>query len=55
MSYTVTELAWDEVPIGGIDLPAKRLEMVWGFGSGLTRNTGDPPGRRLPGDENKRE
>jgi hypothetical protein len=41
VSVTVTPLAWDEVPIGGIDLPAKRLEMVWGFGSGLTRRRGD--------------
>jgi hypothetical protein len=42
---TVAALAWDEVPVGGIDLPARRLEMVWGFGSGLTRRADDPPGR----------
>ncbi|HEU0043742.1 esterase-like activity of phytase family protein [Sphingomonas sp.] len=45
MSYTIEELAWEEQPIGGIDLPIKRLEMVWGFGSGLTHRKGDPPGR----------
>lgn len=42
---TVEELAWEELPIGGIDLPAKRLEMVWGFGSGLTHGKGDAAGR----------
>ena len=42
---TVEELAWEEQPIGGVDLPSKRLEMVWGFGSGLTHRVGDPPGR----------
>lgn len=41
---TVTELAWSEIAIGAIDLPARRLEMVWGFGSGLTRRLSDPPG-----------
>lgn len=44
-NYTIKELAWDEQPIGGVDLPSRRLEMVWGFGSGLTRRVGDPPGR----------
>ena len=42
--YTVEALAWDDVPVGGIDLPKARLEMVWGFGSGLARRAGDPPG-----------
>ena len=45
MSYTIEELGWTEQPIGAIDLPSKRLEMVWGFGSGLSRRPGDPPGR----------
>ena len=44
-NYTIEELAWEELPIGGIDLPTKRLEMVWGFGSGLTHRKGDPAGR----------
>lgn len=43
--YRIEELEWEELPIGGLDLPAKRLEMVWGFGSGLTHRKGDPPGR----------
>ena len=43
--YTVQELGWEEQPIGGIDLPRKRLEMVWGFGSGLTHRIGDKTGR----------
>ena len=42
--YTVEPLAWDDVPIGVIDLPRARLEMVWGFGSGLARRPSDPAG-----------
>lgn len=42
--YTVTRLAWTDPPLGGIDLPKARLEMVAGFGSGLARRAGDPPG-----------
>lgn len=42
--YTVTPLAWIDPAIGGIDLPKARLEMVWGFGSGLARRAGDPAG-----------
>ncbi len=42
--YSVKPLAWDDVSIGGIDLPKARLEMVWGFGSGLARRAGDPAG-----------
>jgi hypothetical protein len=45
LGYRIEELAWDEQPIGGLDLPKRRLEMVWGFGSGLTRRLSDPPGR----------
>lgn len=41
--FTVTRLAWTDPPLGGIDLPKARLEMVAGFGSGLARRAGDPP------------
>jgi hypothetical protein len=42
--FTVTRLAWTDPPLGGIDLPKGRLEMVAGFGSGLARREGDAPG-----------
>lgn len=41
--FTVSRLAWTDPPLGGIDLPKGRLEMVAGFGSGLARRAGDPP------------
>ena len=42
--FTVTRLAWTDPPLGEIDLPEGRLEMVAGFGSGLARRAGDAPG-----------
>lgn len=39
--FTVTRLTWTDPPLGGIDLPKARLEMVAGFGSGLARRAGD--------------
>ena len=42
--YRVTALDWEDVPIGRIDLPLGPLDMVWGFGSGLSRRTGDAAG-----------
>jgi hypothetical protein len=42
--YTVEELAWKDVPVGRIDLPGGRLDMVMGFGSGLARRAGDAEG-----------
>ena len=41
----VEELRWTDPPIGSLDLPARRLDLVWGFGSGLSRRADDPPGR----------
>lgn len=41
--FTVTRLTWTDPPLGGIDLPIARLEMVAGFGSGLARRTGNAP------------
>jgi hypothetical protein len=41
--FTVTQLAWTDPPLGGIDLPEGRLKMVAGFGSGLARRVGDTP------------
>lgn len=41
--FTVTRLAWTDPPLGGIDLPKGRLEVVAGFGSGLARRSGDSP------------
>ena len=42
---SVDELRWDEVPLGEVDFPKKRLKLSAGFGSGLATRQGDPPDR----------
>ena len=40
----VRRLAWDDAPLGTIPMPKRALELRSGFGSGLARRQGDPPG-----------
>jgi hypothetical protein len=40
----VEPLAWTDPDLGTIDLPAAPMRIRAGFGSGLTRRAGDPPG-----------
>ena len=44
MSWTVERLDWADEPLGGIDLPKRTMRFRSGFGSGLSRRPGDPPG-----------
>ncbi len=44
MSWTVERLDWTDAPLGEIDLPKQRMRFRSGFGSGLSRRPGDPPG-----------
>lgn len=41
----ITRLAWQDPDLGALDLPGGRLNVRAGFGSGLSRRPGDPPGR----------
>jgi hypothetical protein len=41
----ITRLAWQDPELGALDLPRGRLAVRAGFGSGLSRRPGDPPGR----------
>jgi hypothetical protein len=43
LSWTVERLDWTDEPLGGIDLPKRRMRFRSGFGSGLSRRPGDPP------------
>lgn len=45
MNYTVTRLDWTDATLGVIPTPRRRLDLRAGFGSGLARRAGDPPGR----------
>jgi hypothetical protein len=45
MSYTVNRLNWTDTPLGVVPTPKGRLTLRSGFGSGLARRAGDPPGR----------
>ncbi|HEX8124781.1 MAG TPA: esterase-like activity of phytase family protein [Allosphingosinicella sp.] len=44
MSWTVERLDWTDEPLGEIDLPKGKMRFRSGFGSGLSRRQGDPPG-----------
>ncbi len=44
MSWTVERLDWTDEPLGEIDLPKRTMRFRSGFGSGLSRRPGDPPG-----------
>jgi hypothetical protein len=44
LSWTVERLDWTDEPLGEIDLPKRTLRFRSGFGSGLSRRQGDPPG-----------
>lgn len=41
----ITRLAWEDRDLGALELPRGRLAIRSGFGSGLSRRPGDPPGR----------
>lgn len=42
--WTVERLAWTDEPLGEIALPRRPMRLRSGFGSGLSRRPGDPPG-----------
>jgi hypothetical protein len=42
--WAVERLDWTDEPLGGIDLPKRRMHFRSGFGSGLSRLRSDPPG-----------
>lgn len=42
--WTVERLEWADEPLGEIDLPRRTMRFRSGFGSGLSRRAGDPPG-----------
>ncbi|HYI38794.1 MAG TPA: esterase-like activity of phytase family protein [Allosphingosinicella sp.] len=44
MSWSVERLEWADAPLGEIALPKKTMRFRSGFGSGLSRRPGDPPG-----------
>jgi hypothetical protein len=44
LSWTVERLEWTDQPLGEIDLPKRTMRFRSGFGSGLSRRRGDPPG-----------
>ncbi|MGZ8296179.1 MAG: esterase-like activity of phytase family protein, partial [Allosphingosinicella sp.] len=44
MSWTVERLDWADEPLGEIALPGRTMRFRSGFGSGLSRRPGDPPG-----------
>jgi hypothetical protein len=44
LSWTVERLEWTDEPLGEIALPKARMRFRSGFGSGLSRRAGDPPG-----------
>jgi hypothetical protein len=43
-SFEVCPMAWSDEQLGSIALPKRALNIVMGFGSGLARRAGDPPG-----------
>jgi hypothetical protein len=44
LSWTVERLDWADEILGEIDLPKRVMRLRSGFGSGLSRRAGDPPG-----------
>lgn len=44
MSWTVERLDWADEALGEIQLPKRAMRFRSGFGSGLSRRPGDPPG-----------
>src|SRR5687767_11131692 len=42
--WTVERLDWADEPLGEIELPKRTMRFRSGFGSGLSRRAGDPPG-----------
>lgn len=44
MSWTAERLDWADAPLGEIELPKGTMRFRSGFGSGLSRRAGDPPG-----------
>jgi len=44
LSWSVERLDWTDEPLGEIELPRRTLRFRSGFGSGLSRRPGDPPG-----------
>jgi hypothetical protein len=44
LSWTVERLDWTDEPLGEIELPKRAMRFRSGFGSGLSRRSGDPPG-----------
>ena len=42
--WTVERLDWEDEPLGEIALPKRSMRLRSGFGSGLSRRAGDPPG-----------
>lgn len=44
MSWSVERLEWADEPLGEIGLPKRVMRLRSGFGSGLSRRPGDPPG-----------
>jgi hypothetical protein len=44
LSWTVERLDWADEPLGEIELPKRTMRFRSGFGSGLSRRAGDPPG-----------
>jgi hypothetical protein len=42
--WSVERLDWTDEPLGEIDLPKRTMRFRSGFGSGLSRRPGDPPG-----------
>ena len=44
MSWSVERLDWTDEALGEIELPKRTMRFRSGFGSGLSRRAGDPPG-----------
>jgi hypothetical protein len=44
LSWSVERLDWTDAPLGEIELPKRTMRFRSGFGSGLSRRPGEPPG-----------
>jgi hypothetical protein len=44
LNWSVERLDWADEPLGEIELPKRPMRFRSGFGSGLSRRAGDPPG-----------
>jgi hypothetical protein len=43
-AFRLERLSWSDAPLGKVDLPGGTMAIRSGFGSGLARRPGDPPG-----------